>query len=102
MIYTKGYSLGVPEQPRKAAPQPDQATPMARWLASVIPAVYKSDAALAREIGVDRSLVGKWRRGMVPSAPALVKLANATGTSLETLIRIAGYQPYQPEKDAGP
>jgi len=65
---------------------------MARWLDSIIPAVYRSDAALARAVGVDRSLVGKWRRGTTPKAPALLRLSEVTGTSLETLIRITGYQ----------
>lgn len=65
-----------------------------------MPALYPSNAALAREIGVSRSLIGKWRRGAMPQAPALIRLADATGTSLETLFRITGYRP-SPEPGEG-
>lgn len=78
--------------PRKDdnAPPP---TPLAAWLDSIIPAVFASDAALANAVGVDRSLVGKWRRGMTPKVAALVRLADAAGTDIGVLMRIAGYQP---------
>ena len=68
-------------------------TPLARWLDSVVPALFASDAALSRAAGVPQANVSRWRRGTTPEVPSLVKLANATGTSVETLLRIAGYRP---------
>lgn len=58
-----------------------------------IPAVFESDAALARAIGAPQSTIHRWRRGLAtPSVPYLLKLSEATGTSTETLLRIAGYR----------
>ena len=67
-------------------------TPLARWLDSVVPALFPSDAALSRALGVPQSYVSRWRRGITPEVPSLVKLATATGTSVETLLKIAGYR----------
>lgn len=66
-------------------------TPFATWLDSIVPAVIPSDAEFARRVGVDQSYVTRWRRGRRPQVPALVKIAKATGTSIETLLMIAGY-----------
>lgn len=66
-------------------------TPFASWLDSIVPAVIPSDAEFARKVGVDQSYVHRWRRGRRPQVPALVKIADVTGTSLETLLRIVGY-----------
>jgi transcriptional regulator with XRE-family HTH domain len=66
-------------------------TPFAFWLDSIVPAVISSDAEFARRVGVDQSYVHRWRRGRRPQVPALVKIANVTGTNLETLLRIVGY-----------
>ena len=60
----------------------------ARWLDLIEPAVIKNDAALARAVGVPRSTVTRWRRGTLPSAAHLLKLAEATGTSVDTITRI--------------
>jgi transcriptional regulator with XRE-family HTH domain len=68
-------------------------TPFAIWLDSVVvPALFPNDAALARAMDVPQTYVYRWRRGVIPQVPALAKLAKATGTSVETLLRIAGYQ----------
>ncbi len=89
------------ESPKEAERDRDTSA-FARWLDSVIPAVYRSDAALAKAVGVDRSMVGRWRRGATPQATSLIRLADATGTSLETLFRISGYRPNAPGKDSEP
>jgi transcriptional regulator with XRE-family HTH domain len=66
-------------------------TPFASWLDSIVPAVIPTDAEFARRVGVDQSYVHRWRRGRVPQVPALLKIAKATGTSIETLLAIAGF-----------
>ena len=66
-------------------------TRFALWLDSIIPAVIPSDAEFARRVGVNQSYVHKWRRGRRPQVPALLKIAKVTGTSIETLLAIAGY-----------
>jgi hypothetical protein len=73
---------------------PSADSPFSRWLDSIVPAIYETDAALARAIGTSRSNVTRWRAGIQsPSMPVLLRLAQATGTSIETLARIAGYSP---------
>ena len=74
-------------------PEPPAETPFARWLDSVVPALYPDDSALARACDVSPSTVFRWRRGNIPKLPALLKLAAATRTSTDTLLRVAGYQP---------
>lgn len=74
-------------EPHRGQPR----TPFASWLDSIVPAVIPSDAEFARRVGVDQSYVTRWRRGRRPQVPALVKIAKATGTSVETLLMIAGY-----------
>jgi len=69
----------------------------ASWLDSMVPAVFDTDAALARAVGVHRSYIARWRRGVTPEVPSLLKLAKVTGMSAETLLQIAGYRP----SDAG-
>lgn len=76
-------------------------TPFAKWLDAMVPAVFASDAEFARRVGVPQDYVYRWRRGRTPQVPALVKIANATGTSLETLLRIAGYAPDEPDNRDG-
>lgn len=66
-------------------------TPFASWLDSIVPAVVPSDAEFARRLGVDQSYVHRWRRGVRPSVPSLVKIAKVTNTNVETLLMIAGY-----------
>lgn len=68
-------------------------TKFALWLDSIIPAVIPTDAEFARLVGVNQSYVTRWRRGRRPQVPALVKIADVTGTNLETLLRIVGYVP---------
>lgn len=65
--------------------------PFASWLDSIVPALFPSDAEFARRLGVDQSYVTRWRRGVRPQVPALVKIAKVTGTNLETVLMIAGY-----------
>jgi hypothetical protein len=64
----------------------------AAWLDSVVPAVFPSDAALARALGAPQSTVLRWRQGKTPSVPYLLKLSKAAGTSTDTLLKIAGYR----------
>jgi hypothetical protein len=68
-------------------------TPFASWLDSIIPAIFSNDAAFAQALGVNQSQVHRWRRGVVPQAPALMKMSKLTGTAIETLVQIAGYRP---------
>ena len=65
----------------------------ARWLDSLMPAVFESDAALARAIGAKQSTVMRWHRGSIPTVPYLLKLSEVTGTRIEVLLKIAGYRP---------
>lgn len=82
------FSSNVSLVPDSSADKP---TPFASWLDSIVPAVIPSDAEFARRVGVDQSYVTRWRRGRRPQVPALVKIAKVTGTSVETLLMIAGY-----------
>lgn len=66
--------------------------PFSSWLDSIIPAVFKNDAEFARKLGVDQSYVHRWRRGVRPQVPALIKMAKVTGTDVGTLLMIAGYE----------
>ena len=72
-----------------AADRPE--TPFAKWLDSIVPALFPSDAALARELDLAQANVSRWRRGTVPQVPALRKLAKVTGVSVDFLLRVAGY-----------
>lgn len=76
------------EQGARSAP-----TKFALWLDSIVPAVIPTDAEFARRVGVNQSYVHRWRRGRRPQVPALIKIADVTGTNLETLLRIVGYAP---------
>jgi hypothetical protein len=68
----------------------------------MVPAKFPTDAAFAREVGVPRDYIFQWRRGRVPQTPLLLKIARATGTSVETLVELAGYEPPAvPGQDAG-
>lgn len=67
-------------------------TPFSKWLDSIVPAVFENDAELARALGVSQSYVTRWRKGTVPSVPSLRKLHKVTGTSIEVLLKIAGYE----------
>jgi transcriptional regulator with XRE-family HTH domain len=76
-------------------------TSFASWLDSIVPAVIPTDAEFARRVGVSQDYVTRWRRGRRPQVPALVKIADATGTSLETLLRIVGYTPDERDSPKG-
>lgn len=67
-------------------------TPFSSWLDSIIPAVFKNDAEFARKLGVNQSYVHRWRRGVRPQVPALMRMAKLTGTDIGTLLMIADYQ----------
>ncbi len=76
-----------------AGPGRDQErTPFASWLDSIIPAIFPNDAAFALALGVNQSQVHRWRRGVVPQAPTLMKMSKVTDTAIETLVQIAGYR----------
>jgi len=83
----------MPANPPSRSASGQDRTPFAFWLDSMIPAMFPNDAAFARALGVDQSQVHRWRRGVVPQAPALMKMAKLTGTAIETLVQIAGYRP---------
>jgi len=69
-------------------------SPFSQWLNSLVPAVYPNWAALADAIGTSRANVTYWRQGAkTPSVPMLLKISNATGMSIEKLIKLAGYAP---------
>jgi transcriptional regulator with XRE-family HTH domain len=92
------YSVSPMPDTRPQGPDATpEKTPFASWLDSIVPAVIPTDAEFARRIGVSRDYVTRWRRGRRPQVPALVKIADATGTNLETLLRIVGYVPDKPE-----
>ena len=59
----------------------------------MVPAKFPTYAAFARAVGVPGDYVFHWRRGRVPGTALLLKIARATGTSIETLVELAGYQP---------
>lgn len=76
--------------------------PFAHFLDGLLPALFESEAALAREIGVPQSTVGRWRRGETrPRVEQLLTLSEVTGTSVETLVRIAGYRPSGRGREGG-
>ena len=84
------------------SPESRESVPFGRWLDGLIPAVFESEAALSRAVGVPQSTVSRWRRGETrPRVEQLLTLSEVTGTSIETLVRIAGYQPSRPRQDGG-
>lgn len=76
-----------------------QVTPFGQWLDTVVPAVFKSDAELARALGVNQGNVTRWRKGRVPGVQSLYRLAEVTGVSMEYLMRVAGYRPATPDTE---
>jgi transcriptional regulator with XRE-family HTH domain len=84
----------------KPTAEGQQVTPFGQWLDTVVPAIFKTDAELARALGVNQGNVTRWRRGRVPAVQSLYKLAEVTGVSMEYLIRVAGYQPLRPDTEA--
>lgn len=81
----------MPDTQDNGARSTPERTPFASWLDSIIPAVIPSDAEFARRVGVNQSYVHRWRRGRRPQVQNLIKIADVTGTKLETLLRIVGY-----------
>jgi len=68
-------------------------TPFAHWLDAMIPAKFKNDAEFARQLGVEQVYVHRWRRGVKPQVPMLVRISRLTGTDVQTLAEIVGYEP---------
>jgi transcriptional regulator with XRE-family HTH domain len=58
----------------------------------MIPAKFKNDAEFARALGVQQAYVHRWRGGVKPQIPMLLKISKVTGTSVETLAEIVGYE----------
>lgn len=83
----------MPDTPDQRSSADPAKTAFESWLDSIVPAVIPSDAELARRVGVNQSYVSRWRRGRRPQVQYLVKLADVTGTNLETLLRIVGHVP---------
>jgi transcriptional regulator with XRE-family HTH domain len=79
-------------QQGKTGGRDQAATPFAHWLDAMIPAKFRNDAEFARQLGVRQAYVFRWRRGVRPQLPMLLKISKLTGTSVETLAEIAGYQ----------
>jgi hypothetical protein len=83
----------MPQTQQEKSPGRGQApTPFAHWLDAMIPAKFRNDADFARQLGVQQAYVHRWRRGVRPQLPMLLKISKLTGTSVETLAEIAGYQ----------
>jgi hypothetical protein len=103
MIATHRSSVrGMPDSPSPSEATGDEHSPFARWLDGLVPAVFESEAALARAIGVPRSTVSRWRHSETrPRVEQLLTLSDVTGTSIETLVRIAGYRPSRPRQEGG-
>ena len=77
--------------PDKLNEAPAADRPFALWIRSLVPGLYPSYAALARAAGTSEANVSRWRSGKTtPSVRQLAELARATGTSQDTLLRIAG------------
>lgn len=71
--------------------------PFARLLDSLMPAVFESEAALARAIDVPQSTVSRWRRGETrPRVEQLLTLSEVSGISIDVLVRTAGYRASRP------
>jgi transcriptional regulator with XRE-family HTH domain len=71
-----------------------KSTAFGRLLDGLVPAVFESEAALARQLGVPQSTVTRWRRGATrPRVEQLLTLSEVSGISIETLVRTAGYRP---------
>ena len=81
----------MPDNRGSRAVKEPTATAFAKYIDSIVPAMYPTQAALARAVGVSTATVSRWRNGMTPQLPALYALARVTGISLETLFQIAGY-----------
>jgi hypothetical protein len=88
----------MPLTSQQAADSDQEPTPFAHWLDALIPAIFKNDADFARQLGVQQAYVHRWRRGVRPQVPMLVKISALTGTSVEMLARIVGYE--SPRGDA--
>ena len=81
----------MPDRPGEQAGERSSASAFAKYIDSIIPAMYPTQAALARAVGVSTATISRWRSGTSPQMPALYALAKATGISLESLFQIAGY-----------
>lgn len=75
------------------ARQPDPAVTFSQWLAVQMRAFgYESDLALASELEVNGSTVGRWRHGKAtPDVAQLRKLAELFRTPLPNLLVLAGH-----------
>ncbi|WP_116949214.1 helix-turn-helix domain-containing protein [Jiangella endophytica] len=75
------------------ARQPDPAVTFSQWLAVQMRAFgYESDLALASELEVNGSTVGRWRHGKAtPDVAQLRKLADLFRTPLPRLLVLAGH-----------
>jgi transcriptional regulator with XRE-family HTH domain len=84
----------VPSSSRESRTRGAEPSPFAHFLDGLVPAVFESEAAFARAVGVPQSTVSRWRRGETrPRVEQLLTLSEVTGTSIEMLVRIAGYRP---------
>lgn len=83
----------MPKSRRSAPGDSGAKTPFGRFVDSMVPAKFPTDAAFAREVGVPRDYIFQWRRGRVPQTRLLLKIARATGTDIQTLVELAGYEP---------
>jgi transcriptional regulator with XRE-family HTH domain len=83
----------VPDSPEEPRSDSGETAPFGKLLDSLVPAVFESEAALARRIGVPQSTVSRWRRGATrPRVEQLLTLSEVSGISIDVLVRTAGYR----------
>ena len=64
---------------------------IALWLRAVRKERGWSTYKMADAVGVSEAIIVRWEQGnRIPSVPSCIKLATATGTPLEDVVRMAG------------
>lgn len=95
--YALAYAAGVSDDSSRTQGDCSSARPFVHWLNTLVPAMFPSDAALARAVEISPSQVGRWRRGSIPRVDVMRRLATATGVSPEYLLWVVGARPPHPE-----
>lgn len=77
----------------------DPTNPFASWLSTMGAALgYTNDARLAKALGVNQSIVNRWRRGSQPSVAHLWTVSRLFRTDLVALLVLTGHIPSLPEE----
>lgn len=72
------------------------------WLDTTVRALgYRNDADFARALGVDQSVVSRWRTGSQPSVGHLGTIGRVLGIALEPLLVLSGYCEPSAVRNAG-